>query len=418
MTQATKTSLQSGLPVLRMEVPGTRTFTALLAFDAGARSERPEENGIAHFLEHLVFKGGERYPSHRAISTTAERMGGELNAYTSHDLVAFHLTTRAESANEALDLLTDFVGRPALRPNEIDRERGVVVQEIARYDDQPSSVASMLIDQAAFGDHPLGRSVLGPAEHIERFSRDDISAFMMRRWSPDHGAAVLSGNLSHLDDTVVESSLSRLPERAVPARSDAAPEPVRRVVVKTDDTNQSHLRLYYPLVVNPSRLEETAAASVFAVLLGGSMGSRLFLEIRERLGLCYAIRAESHGPSDAYGLWISSGLDSSKAVEAYERICEMVDEIRSEGPTDEEVERAKAYAAGATVRAFENSSRVASYAARRAVLFPDRVANPDAAIDAIDAVTTHDVARVALECFPAGKPSVGCVGPHEESDFQ
>ena len=116
-------------------------MTVLVAFDAGARTERPEENGMAHFLEHLVFKGGEKYPHYRDVNETAERIGGMLNAYTSHDLVAFHITARAEAAMEAIDLLTDFVGRPHLDADELDSERGVVIQEIQRYKDQPSAVA-------------------------------------------------------------------------------------------------------------------------------------------------------------------------------------------------------------------------------------------------------------------------------------
>src|SRR5205823_11718245 len=137
------------------------------------RSERPDENGMAHFLEHLVFKGGEKYATYRDVNQAAEAIGAVLNAYTSHDLVAFHITARAERALEAADLLTDFVARPRIDPDELDRERGVVVQEIARANDQPSTIAEHLIDQAAFGDHPLGRPVLGKTEHIrDGFQRE------------------------------------------------------------------------------------------------------------------------------------------------------------------------------------------------------------------------------------------------------
>src|SRR2546423_10372161 len=138
---------------------------------------------MPHSLEHLVFRGGEKFANSRDVNETAERLGAQLNAYTSHDLVAFHITARAESALEAADLLTDFVGRPHLDAAELDRERGVVIQEIARADDQPSTVAEHLIDRAAFGDHPLGRPVLGPEEHLRAFSRDAVVAFRERRWS-------------------------------------------------------------------------------------------------------------------------------------------------------------------------------------------------------------------------------------------
>src|SRR6202521_4148670 len=163
---STSTVPENGLPIHRIELPGTRALTVLVAFDAGARTERPEENGMAHFLEHLVFKGGESYPTYRDVNEAAERIGAVLNAYTSHDLVAFHITARASRALEATDLLTDFVGRPRIDADELDRERGVVVQEIARANDQPAVIAEHLIDEAAFGDHPLGRPVLGPTEHV------------------------------------------------------------------------------------------------------------------------------------------------------------------------------------------------------------------------------------------------------------
>src|ERR1700710_2613709 len=147
----------NGPPLRRVGLEGTKATTILVAFDAGARTERPEENGMAHFLEHLVFKGGQKYDHYRKVNETAEHMGAVLNAYTSHDLVAFHITCRAEVAGEAIDLLTDFVGRPRIDQEELDRERGVVIQEIARAQDQPSVLAEHLIDRAAFGDHPLRR---------------------------------------------------------------------------------------------------------------------------------------------------------------------------------------------------------------------------------------------------------------------
>ena len=164
MAQISTSTAPNGLPVHRIALPGTRATTILVAFDAGARTERADENGMAHFLEHLVFKGGEKYDDYRKVNETAERMGGVLNAYTSHDLVAFHITVRAESAMDAMDLLTDFAGRPKIDADELDKERGVVIQEIQRYKDQPASVASELIERAGFGEHPLGRSVLGPEE--------------------------------------------------------------------------------------------------------------------------------------------------------------------------------------------------------------------------------------------------------------
>src|SRR3954471_5297698 len=200
MATVTTETLANGLPLYRVGLAGTRAVTVLVAFDAGARTERPEENGMAHFLEHLVFKGGETYDDYRKVNETAEAMGAMLNAYTSHDLVAFHITCRAEVVGEATDLLTDFVGRPRIDAEELDRARGVVIQEIARAHDQPSVLAEHLIDRAAFGDHPLGRPVLGPEDHLRTFSREAIVAFRERQWAGARGGAFVVGNLSSLPD--------------------------------------------------------------------------------------------------------------------------------------------------------------------------------------------------------------------------
>src|SRR3954454_3672202 len=242
----TSESLPNGLPLHRVALEGTRAVTILAAFDAGARTERPEENGMAHFLEHLVFKGGEKYDHYKKVNETAERMGGTLNAYTSHDLVAFHITVRAEAAMEAIDLLTDFVGRPLLDEAELDRERGVVIQEIQRYKDQPSAVAEELIDKAAFGEHPLGRTVLGPEEHLRTFSRDAIVAFRERRWAGARGGAFIVGNVDHVPANGAVSELfERFPSLPAPGPYEPAPSLQLDKLVERRDSNQSHLRLMY-----------------------------------------------------------------------------------------------------------------------------------------------------------------------------
>ncbi len=403
------------LPVHTVALPGTRALTVLVAFDAGARTERPEENGMAHFLEHLVFKGGEKYDTYTAVNETAERLGGVLNAYTSHDLVAFHITVRAESAPQAIDLLSDFVGRPRLNAEELDRERGVVIQEINRSYDQPSVVAEYLIDRAAFGDHPLGRTVLGPEENLRSFSREAIVAFRERRWSGRRGGAFLVGNVQSVPDrTELEDRFGRFPSLPEPEPYLPAPEFAPKTLVEERDTNQSHLRMIYRPAIEVSNRRERAALSIYATLLGGSMGSRLFEEIREKRGLCYSVYAADHAFADVPVLQIGSGLESSKCAEAYTRMREIVDDLREHGPTGSEVERARAYAAGRLVLAFENSGAVARYGANRAIVFGEDI-DPDAAIEALDDVTFAEVQQVAAGV--ADSLAVACVGPHEVGEF-
>jgi predicted Zn-dependent peptidase len=405
----------NGLPINLVSIPGTRALTTLVAFDAGARSEHRAENGVAHFLEHLVFKGGERYGTYRDVNETAERMGAMLNAYTSHDLVAFHITSRAEAAAQAIDLLTDIAGRPRIDADELERERGVVIQEIARANDQPSMVAEHLIDRAAFGDHPLGRPVLGPEEHLRSFSRDTIIEFRERRWTPQRGGAFLVGNTDHLPDVAALGEyFSRFPELTGASAFEPAPAFAPRTLVEHRETNQSHLRMIYRPQIDPTQPRERTALAIYSTLLGGSMGSRLFDEIREQRGLCYSVSSVDHSLADIPILQLSAGLDSSKCREAYTRMREIVDELRSDGPREDELERARAYAAGRRVLAFENSGAVARYAANQAIVHRDEI-DPDLAISRIDDITLDDVAAVARGI--SVDLAVACVGPHSESDF-
>jgi predicted Zn-dependent peptidase len=387
MARIESSTLASGLPVHRIEIEGTRATTVLVAFDAGARTERPEENGMAHFLEHLVFKGGQKYDDYRKVNETAERMGAVLNAYTSHDLVAFHITSRAEVVGEAIDLLTDFVGRPKIDAEELDRERGVVIQEIARANDQPSVMAEHLIDRAAFGDGGAGAV----------------------------GAAFLVGNLSHMpEDSELAEAFGRFPSISSNGRSEPAPPFAPQTLVEPRESNQSHLRISYRPSIDPRDPAARAALGVYSTLLGGSMGSRLFDEIREQRGLAYSVYSVDHSFADVPILQLSAGLDSGKCVEAYTRMREIVDELRTDGPREEEFARARAYAAGRRVLAFENTNAVARNAASQAVVFGQSI-DPDEAIAALDRTTFDEVAEVARGI--SVEASVACVGPHERAEF-
>jgi predicted Zn-dependent peptidase len=412
-----ETTLSNGLPLYRISVEGARSATILVGFDAGARTERPDENGMAHFLEHLVFKGGEKYPTYRAVNEAAERIGAVLNAYTSHDLVAFHITARSNKALEAADLLTDFVGRPRVDGDELNRERGVVVQEIARANDQPAVMAEHLIDEAAFGDHPLGRPVLGPAEHIrDTFTREGILAFRDRRWSPDRGGAFLVGNLDGLPaNGAVEELFSRFPGRPAPAPYEPAPPANPRILVRERDSNQSHLRMSYRPTIEIADAKQRAALAIYSTLLGGSMGSRLFDEIREQRGLAYSVHSIAHAYADVPVLQLSAGLESGKMLEAYRRMRDIVSELRSDGPTEEEVERARAYAAGARAIAFENTGAVARHAAQQTIVYGEDV-DPDRTIELLDQVSFDEVTEVAARV--ADELSVACVGPHTVEELE
>jgi predicted Zn-dependent peptidase len=315
----------------------------------------------------------------------------------------------------AIDLLTDFVGRPHIDAGELDRERGVVIQEIQRYKDEPASVADELSDRAAFGEHPLGRSVLGPEEHLRTFTRDAIVAFRERRWAGARGGAFVVGNLEHVAaDGATGELFERFPQLPEPGPFEPAPEFSPEVIVDGRDSNQSHLRMSYRPQVDVTSPAQRAALTIYATLLGGSMGSRLFDEIREQRGLAYSVYGVSHAHADVPLLQLGAGLDSTKCIEAYRRMREIVGELRDDGPTPEEVERARAYAAGRRVLSFENTNSVARYAATQSIVFGEPI-DPDGAIAALDAVTLDEVREVARDV--ADTLAVACVGPHSAGDF-
>jgi len=290
-----------------------------------------------------------------------------------------------------------------------------VIQEIARSHDQPSMLAEDLIDRAAFGDHPLGRPVLGPADHLRAFTRDGIVAFRERRWSGRRAGAFLVGNLEALPENgAVAELFGRFPDLPEPPAYDPAPPFAPAFKVEHRESNQSHLRMSYRPEVTVSDPAERAALAIYATLLGGSMGSRLFDEIREQRGLAYSVAAYDHAFADVPILQLSAGLDSTKTVEAYQRMREIVTELRDEGPTEAEVQRARAYAAGRRVLAFENTGAVARHAAYQAIVYGEDM-DPDAAIAALDAVTYDQVNVVARGV--ADKLALAVVGPHDANEF-
>jgi predicted Zn-dependent peptidase len=259
--------------------------------------------------------------------------------------------------------------------------------------------------------------VLGSTEHIrDTFTRDGIVAFRSRRWAPTRGAAFIVGNLESLaEQGPLEELFERFSPRPEPEPYNLAPPLHPQVLVRERDSYQSHLRMSYRPSVDVSAPRERAALVIYATLLGGSMGSRLFDEIREQRGLAYSVSAFPHAYADVPVLQLSAGLASGKCVEAYRRMREIVTELREQGPTEAEVKRAQAYAAGARTMAFENTGAVARHAAQQTIVYGEGV-DPDTTIALLDQVTFDDVRTVAAGV--ADELSVACVGPHTVEELE
>ncbi|MFI5025196.1 MAG: M16 family metallopeptidase [Solirubrobacterales bacterium] len=407
------TELAGGLPLHRVQVDGSNVVTAMVAFYAGSRCEPPDENGIAHFLEHMIFKGGEAYPTHREVNARTDELGARLNAFTSQEVIAFHIRVRSDRGLEAIDLLTDIVGRPRLEADELEHERGVVIQEIARVHDQPSSLADDLASEAAFGDSPLGRPILGTQESLRAFDRDTVALFRERTWSAARGGAFLVGDTSGLGDEAMEL-LARVPAAAPAPEVDPAPTDNVHAIVRERDSQQSHLVVGFHPAIDVTDPRMRAALRVYGMILGGSMGSRLVTEIREQRGWAYSVHATGDAYSDVAEVEVTAGLDSANCVPAYERVREIVAELAAEGPTRDEIARARSSTAGRRALAFENTTAAASHLADEALIH-GREIDPATAIADLDAVTDDEVRAVAAAL--GEDHSLACVGPHTPDEF-
>ena len=372
--------------------------------------ERRDENGVAHLLEHMVFRGGARYPTPHAVSAAVARLGGYLNGYITHDLVAYHATVRCDDAPAALDLLTDIVGKPRLDPADVDVERRVAVDEIARRRERPEVVADELLDRAAFGDHPLGRAVVGREEVVRGLTAEDLRGFRGRAYAPHRGVAVLVGDLRVVPSEQLTTLLERIPQigsDAEPQR--AAPEAANGRLAEQRGDGRSRLRLAYRVPIDVGENRSRAAFKVLASILGGSVGSRLYDDLRVRRGLCYSVFAVARTAADAALLTLSAEVGSDHSRETLTLMREHVERLRSEPPSEREVEDACRYLAGRRLLALEQTRAVARYVARERILYGCRV-DPEDAVRSIEGVTSDDVARVA-RTLPDDF-AFACVGPH------
>ncbi len=409
--------VENGLRVVELPVPGRLATSLSVAFPAGARQERPGEVGGAHLLEHLAFKGSERFSSARELSRCAERLGTELNAHTADDFVEFFSIVRAESAVQALELLVDVAGAPLLEEGDLESERAVVLQELADEAENPSAVADELVCAAVFGDHRLGTTTAGEVDEVQRLTHADVLGFRERQWATNGGVVVLAGNLDHLDRTDVDELLERIPARPRPPAPPVIPPFERRVEVTPHVGDVAHLRLAYAVPgLDRRRLADRAAADVCSQVIGGPAGSRLFEELRETRGLCYAVDGYISGYDDTSLLWVDCSLLAANVAEAYRVINAIVDDLRVDGPTEEEAARARAYTVGTCSLAYESIIARADYALEAIMEFAEQDIDPMLYLHAVQSVTRDDTTRIAARIAP--RPCVGCLGAVEVDIFE
>jgi len=395
--------------VIEMPVPGRLAPVIVIAFPGGARSEGTDEVGATHLLEHMVFKGGAKHPSARILNRSAERLGTELDGSTTNEHVELGALVRAESTMPAIDLLTDVAGQALLEEEHLEPERAVILQEIADAKDDPSGVADDLLAAALFKGHRLATPTIGAPADVERLTHAQVLSFRERHWTSAAGMVVIAGNVGHLDREALDELLRRIPDRPPPPSPPALPPFSRRVVVEERDGDVAHLRLAYAVHgFDPRRAHDRAVAHVFSEVFGGPPGSRLFEEIRERRALCYEIDGYVWGYRDATFLSVDCSLRPADVAEAYERVERIVAALAEHGPTAEEADRARAYAAGATALTFDSVAGRAEHAIELIMDNDDEAVEPELYLQAVESVSRDDLADLAARVAPG--PCVASVG--------
>ncbi len=399
------TVLENGLRVATDNMPGLRTAAVSVHIGAGARNESESQNGIAHFLEHMAFKGT-RSRSAFQIAAAIEDVGGALNAYTSRETTAYIAAVLDEDVPLAVELIADILRNSVFDPEEIELERGVILNEIGEYEDSPPDVVFDALQATAYPDQPFGRPIVGTAERVRQFRRDDIVAYVSQHYAPERMILTAAGAVEH--DTVVSLARAHFADAApIPV---ASPPPCRFSGGENRREKAMEQAQFALAFEGPPLLSEWDAASrVYGVLLGGGSTSRLFTEAREKRGLCYSISAHA-APSSDTGMFVLHASTGEREIAELALLC--ADEIRNSADslTEREVNRAKTQIRVSLLMGYESPAyRIERMAAMLALT--GRVEPIDDTIARYQAVTRETVARFAAGLANSHAAAMALYGP-------
>jgi predicted Zn-dependent peptidase len=409
-----KTALGNGIRVVTAPFPQVGSVSCFVMLSAGSRYETAESKGIAHFAEHMFFKGTERRPTARTISTEIDAIGGEFNAFTGKELTGYYVRCGTETRDIALDVLTDMLLHSKFEEEEIAKEKGVILEEMNVYLDTPQRYVGNVYDRLLYADQPLGWDILGTRETIENASRDTFTSYLDTWYRPERIVVGIGGRLGDgLQEKLQELLGGIEPRPTGTAAPVELPADVSPVLLHTKTSEQAHLILGvrgYP-IGHPNRY----ALQLLAVVLGGGMSSRLFTEVRERRGLGYYVHAGNTSYTDAGTFYATAGVDVARVDEAITTILEELRKIASEPVPVEELEKARGYAKGRFVLRLESPQGTIQYGLRREVL-EGEIEEPDELLRQLDEITAEDVQRVARDLFEDKRLYLALVGPFDEPE--
>ncbi|HEX2700069.1 MAG TPA: pitrilysin family protein [Acidimicrobiales bacterium] len=406
------TTLDSGLTVITERIPWVRSVSAGFWVGTGSRDEGDGLFGASHFLEHLLFKGTPERTARR-IAEDVDAVGGDMNAFTTKEYTAFYLRVLDQSLDLGLDILSDILWSPAFRPEEVEAERQVILEEILMRADEPADLVHEVFMEALFPEHPVGREVLGDEPSIEAMSRTDIASFHQHHYRPGNMVFAAAGNLEHA--AIVDGIERRFagPEGgAKPLRTPptAGPQPL---AVDPRPTEQVHVVCGVRSL--PSHSDDRYALAVVNHVLGGGLSSRLFQKIREERGLAYSVYSYRSALADTGSLAVYAGTMPARASEVLDLISAELDAMASSGITERELAVAKGHLVGEMALSLEDSAARMSRIGRSQLLH-GTVLTVDDVVSLIDAVTVDDAGRVAASVL-GGERVLAVVGPVEDGAF-
>jgi predicted Zn-dependent peptidase len=407
--------LGNGLRILTAPIESAQSVTCAIMLAAGSRYETADTNGIAHFAEHMFFKGTERRPTARDISKEIDAIGGEFNAFTGKEYTGYYVKCAAESRDVALDVLVDMLRHSKFDPEEIDREKGVIIEEMNMYYDTPRDFISGVYEELLYGDQPLGWDIIGRKETVRAATHDTFHSYIDRWYRPARMVVGIGGKIGDGLHERLEELLGDMPagETGEPAPVQLSRNGDARVKLHSKASDQAHVCLgvhSYPLE-HPDRY----VLQVLSTVLGGGMSSRLFTEVRERRGLAYYVYGLNHSYTDAGSLYAQAGVDINRIDDAVTTIANELRTIAREAVPADELDKAKSFAKGRFVLQLETSQGLIMFGLRREVLEGD-TPNPEEILAEIDKVTAEDVQRVARDIIDAGGQNLAVIGPFDDAE--
>lgn len=409
-----KTTLKNGLRIITVPQENTQAVTVLVLVGTGSKYERKEISGISHFLEHMFFKGTKKRPSALAIAETLDRVGGIYNAFTSEEYTGYFAKVEASHFDLALDWVSDIFLNSTLPEKEIEKERGVIIEEINMYYDNPMSYVQILWSALLYGDQPAGWPVAGSKESVSKISRQDLINYLKTQYVAQNVLICLAGKfkeplaIAKVKKYFSEIGLKKPKEKPEVIEKQTKPN----LILETRKTDQTHLCLGVRTFINLFH-RQRYAQEILGIILGGMMSSRLFIKIREKLGIAYYISTSVLADTDTGFLVTQAGVDNNKVDLSISAILKEYKEIFQRKVPTKELQKAKDYLKGKMALTLEPSDAQASFYAGQELL-EKQILTPKEIFKKIDKVSPNDILKVAKEIFQSNRLNLALIGPFED----